>query len=206
MTEGIRKVLYSMLTLCVLIGAVLFAPKSSASTQSIEYDHNEVKTFPEGCGTAFQDVVRFMEFFESAASMLVVNRGPQARGAVDLFAVIGLRNRLLEINANYSSESPIDRLVIAQLCQFRKIRAQQQLTGQVKGQQISAADEDLHAHLAAVAASLLKDAHMIVKSALVEKARLSNEERLLAQRKSQVLEAKRAGEQKAESLVNPGSN
>ena len=183
-----------VLMLCVSGPASIFA------ANTVRYDQSEAMSFPEGCGSAFQDVARFADFFDSASAMLVAKRGAKARGAVDLFAVSALRERLLDISINYSSESPIDRLIIAQLCQFQKIRAQEQFKGG-KILPINAGDEDLLNHMAAVAASLVIDSRAIVRGAMQQRAEQKRQEGVLAGKKSEITEAKLAGERKAKSLI-----
>lgn len=186
-------------SLVVTLGAI-FSWQTYATTQTLRYDDRETMNFPEGCNTAFQEVSRFVEFFEASASMLVAKRGPQSRGAIDLFTVLGLRDELAEMGVNYSVESPVDRLVIAQLCQYQKIRVQQRTLGG-KMLVIEPGEEALMDHLAAVSGKLLADAKAIVLEFKQNQGQEKERNRFLASKRSEIEEARAAGRRKAQSLI-----
>lgn len=181
-------------TLCVVLSS------SAQAGKSVSYEQGEAPNFPEGCGSPIQDVAQFMDFFESSASMMVAKYGTQASGAVDLFAVLSLREQFFELSRSFS-ESPIDRLVIAQLCQFQKIRAQDQVK-QMKVLPISAADPDLLNHLARVSSQLLSDSRLIVRDAIKQRAQQLQQKSVLVHKQEDIKAARLAGERKAKALIS----
>jgi len=190
------------LSLLILCSFAIPSRAAQIVGQSLAFDPavHDIETFPEGCGQAFQETNRFAGFFDSSLNALVAKRGAAARGVPELFAVSEMRNEIISVFPNYAEESPIDRLVISQLCQFQRIRAQQLKPGALEQAKITAGDDELHNHLVAVSANLYRDARKIVVVSMAEKMKEQERLRQLMSKRSEILRARQLGREKLQDL------
>ena len=110
------------------IHAAHAAEKTAAKVLDFQESTRDEKALPEGCGNPYAEAVRFRDFYDNTLAFMAARRGANAKGIVDLYAVGAIRDEITALFPNYTEESPIDRLVMAQLCQFQKISAQVPMT------------------------------------------------------------------------------
>jgi hypothetical protein len=179
-----------------------FAAHSSDGAGDLVLRELAVETLPEGCGNPFADMPLFMNFFDNAIAHMVAKRGPTAKGVVDLFAVAEMRDRLTELAVNPQTESPIDRLILSQLCLYERVATQKHLSGKGPGGKIQASDDSLHDHLASIAPKLYKDTRTLVVEALAARAREREKENALASKWADIRRAHQLGADKIRDLFD----
>lgn len=197
----------------LLLSTVLWAAgpivaRAAASSESrnrvVDFESTawDKGSMPEGCETPFPDPGRFIAFFDASISAMAAKRGAEARGVVDLFAVSELRVEMISQFASLSDESPLDRLIIKQVCQYRKIRNSEFKIGQGKLPEIGSSDDGLHDHLAGVAAHLYADARKLMEGARGERMRERERERMLASKAGDVARARAMARDKVKDLMD----
>lgn len=160
----------------------------------------ETQVMPEGCGQAYQEVDRFLDFYEASIADIVVKRGAKAKGVDDLFAVSELRKKMRTTFPNYTQESPIDRLIISQLCQFQKVRSTQIVPGALDKAVIRSSDKDLQEHFISIATRLFRDSSGLLHEELRKKALEKRNSRELASREAEVERARELGRRKIDDM------
>jgi hypothetical protein len=158
--------------------------------------------FPEGCGNPYLDIVSFTYFFESALSQMAAQKGATGKGVVDLFAVWELRNLVSSHLSDPTVDSPVDRLIISQLCQFQKIQMRDNV-GQSKRQaEIDSASEPLLVHLSIVAPRLFKETRELTVGFLTERARKLQKEGLAGRKIEDIRKAREMGRARVRDLLD----
>jgi hypothetical protein len=156
---------------------------------------------PTTCETPFRETGAYFQFFTSAISILAAQKGPDANGVPELFAVAELRNKMQELFPNLGEESPIDRLVVAQLCQYRAIKDKESPSKQPFSQTpVETSDSKLHDHLQGISTRLYSDARLLMVQALAARARLDTQDELLQGRWDRVRRARQLGNSKVSDL------
>jgi len=160
--------------------------------------------FPEGCGSPYVDIPLFSIFFESTLQQMAAQKGPMGKGVVDLFAVWELRNSVAERLSDPTIESPIDRLILSQLCQFQRVNmvAAVERDGPKKAIPVDSAHESLHTHLALVSSKLYKETRELTVSFLTERAQRINKEGLAARKAEDIRRARELGRKKVSDLID----
>ncbi len=160
--------------------------------------------FPDGCGKAAPEVDKFVDFYDLAITHLAANKGARSKGVAELFAVVEMRSFFSHLKASAIDDSAIDRLITAQLCQFKKYRTRQLKPGATALKQINASDTELHEHLVGISTKLYRDTRSIV-SAYID---IKNRERMkLESLKSKTLairQAKELAKEKVSDLIIEG--
>ncbi|MBP7845039.1 MAG: hypothetical protein KA116_09490 [Proteobacteria bacterium] len=192
-----KHLLKSLLLCCSALGLPLY----SAS----EIDENVYKplsstAFPGGCDNAFAEAKRFRDFFESSITIMASQRGADAKGVSDLFAISELSQHLLDIKPAFFEESPVDRLIKGQLCKFEEVFNAEKKPGAKSKDALDSANPLLHDHLSKIADKLFKDSYTIVEQANAERAKERSEEKLMQSRMKEVEKARRLGRDKIEAL------
>jgi hypothetical protein len=119
----------------------------------------------------------------------------------ELFAVLSLRDKMREIFPNLGEESPLDRLIIAQLCFFEKVqRVKYAKPGQAP-LVLLPIDAELHTHLTSIAPQLYQDSRKLMVDALAIRARERKQNIDLEHRWGEIQRARKKGEEKIEDLV-----
>jgi len=191
----------SSLSLILAFSAsALAAGRTDGGILSFESSAWDTQSMPEGCGNPFRDAHEFMTFFDATISSVVAKRGPEARGVGELFAVSEMSNEIRGLFPNFVEESPIDRLVSTQLCNFLKVRAAQMKPGSNLKATIASADIDLHNHLVAVAPQLYTDSRKLLVSALAERAIELKKAQYMASKKNDILKARENGRKKISDI------
>lgn len=186
---------------CVCLAS--FLPLVAFAANEIDFEDAAAQGhIPDGCQNPFRESVKFVGFFDDAIATLAAERGANARGVKDLFAVQFLVGRMnLEAGLTGGEESPIDRLVTTQICHYEKVATQKSLGTPGQAKPISARDPGLHDHLVAIAPKLLSDAVALYR---VEKRKVKNvndQKDFMSSRRQQIRQAKESGEDKARSLI-----
>lgn len=196
--------IFSFLTACIVLSllapAAGAAPATGQSRRDV-YDWDN-QTLPEGCGNPFMDVHQFMMFYNASISAMVAKRGQTAKHVAELFAVSEMSNEIATLFPNFAEESPIDRLVITQLCNFQKIRAKQIKPGDLKKAAILSSDVDLHSHLVDVAPHLYRDSRKLILSSLADRSAETKRAQYMASKRDEILKAREAGRQKLRDLFD----
>jgi hypothetical protein len=129
------------------------------------------QSMPESCDSPYKDVSGFNVFFDSAIFVIASEKGADEKGVSDLFAVSELQKKMHELFPNVAEESPIDRLVVAQLCKFREIYKSKN-TGQPDSYVVIGSDDPLlQRHLLKIGTQLFIDSREIMVTALAAHAR-----------------------------------
>jgi hypothetical protein len=189
---------------CGLSVAAFAASGNDNKTVSLQYETaaGSEESFPDSCGKPYQDAGQFIEFYEATLSAMVVERGPRARGVVDLFAVSELRAEMKDLFPNMSEESPIDRLIIAQLCYYQKVRVSELKPGKAQPVNITSEDAVLHNHLADIAPKMFADAKKLMLEGVAAQSRLKARKRRLAARRADIHTARELGRSKVDDLFS----
>ena len=162
---------------------------------------------PQGCGDLFVDYNAFVNFYDAAISVLAAKRGPTAKGVADLFAVSEIRSEMNSLFPNMSSESPIDQIIEAQICQYEKIWMNKEgaAGGFKKVERPSSSNEALQDHLISIADKLYRDSRKVLVDSLAARARQKQKADFLASKWLDVLRAREAGRAKlGDVLKNAG--
>jgi hypothetical protein len=160
--------------------------------------------FPEGCGSPYMDLAAFSTFFESALGQMAAAKGPNGKGVVDLFAVWELRRMINERLSDPTVESPVDRLLMSQLCQFQKIEMKNKIGMGLKESafQVDSASETLHTHLSLISGKLFKETRELAVSFLTERAKRLQKESLANRKAEDIRKARELGRNKVRDLVD----
>jgi hypothetical protein len=192
------------MALSVAILSFVALPKVAQSSGPVEalVPKVGVEPFPDGCGNPYFEPASFLNFYQATLNMMVVKRGPAAPGVAELYAVAELRSELNSIVPNPSEESAIDRLIMTQLCNFRKINTGTKLQANIasKDLMILSTSEALHEHLIKLAPKLYKDSRAYVVSVMAARARAREQEDLLASRWGDIRRARENGRSKIRDL------
>lgn len=157
------------------------------------------QTMPDSCDSPYKDVSGFSVFFDSVIFVMASEKGPSETGVGDLFAVSELQKKMTEIFPNIGEESPIDRLVIAQLCQYRQIfKGKNNLND--ASVSITSEDPQLQKHLQRIGSQLFIDARGLMVSALSAHARTQSRREQIKLTVDRVDRARDLGRNKIEGL------
>jgi hypothetical protein len=194
-----NKGLIKMLCAATIMASLSIQARQMILTGGVLSDQTH-QVFPDGCGNPYIDFPRFVTFFDGSISMMAAKRGHDAKGVSDLFAVLALREEMAYLFPNYTEESPIDRMIVAQLCQYQKIRALEMRPGSTP-LLIAADDERLADHLALVSSKLYLDSRQLMKESLSDRAKRKKEENFLASKQGEIWKAREKGRDKASDLI-----
>ncbi len=194
----------SALVAFAVAGLSLLAPRAGAATKVVSFDGLafEDEQMPEGCESAFQDTSRFLSFYESTIASMAARRGPGVDPVVNLFSVSELRAAFQAQFPNLQEESPMDRLLIRQLCTYKQIRNAEFKPGQARTLlQVSSSDAGLHDHLAAISTKLLNDAKQLMLEGIARNAKLKDRAAFTASKLQDIRRARSLGREKVRDLV-----
>jgi hypothetical protein len=150
--------------------------------------------FPEGCGNPYMDLVSFMAFYESTIQHMAAERGPEAKGVADLFAVWELRTWVAYQGTDPTTDSPLDRLIISQLCQFQRIETKAQIgVSKPTSVGIESSSNALHTHLSLVASRLYAEVREWVVAYKIELAKKRRQESLTHRKIEDIRKARDRG-------------
>lgn len=186
------------------MGMVGAPSHSKASTTDVVTEALPTAVLPSNCGNPFIDIQGFISFYDQAIAYLAVNRGSADEEVTKLFAVSELRGEFDRLVPNPAAESAIDRLIVAQLCQYRKIRDGKTLgSGRTAGSMdpIEASDDALRAHLVKIAPKLYQDVRRYMVDVLAELARTDLENNRLSAHRKEIQKARRLGRAKVSDLI-----
>lgn len=202
-SRGLQMFLGNKIVLCVLIFLSSKSSANSATTFEARYQQTRAKeiTLPETCKSPYREAPNFLEFFNTSLYVMAAQRGANSQGIVELFAVEKLRDHLREVYPTLGEESPLDRLITAQLCQFEKIRLAKQLQTTPTRIVIAPTDADLQEHLISIAPRLYKDARSIVVEAMAQRAKDEKKDNDIVRQWNEVKKARRLGVEKVSDLV-----
>lgn len=181
----------------------LFTCQTFATTDiTISKMANDV--MPEGCGNPYQDVAAFLGFYDLTIETIAATRGPHAKGVPELFAVSEIKKALDTLLTNPQEESPLDRLISSQLCNFQKIQTTAKMQGQSKADpvNIKSADAVLHDHLVLLAPKLFRDARKLAVEILAERSKEKQKNGILEQKWAEIHQAREEGRAKIRDLFD----
>ena len=201
---SIKRHFFMALRITLLFSApAAYCAKESDPAAHLGKDEFKAFILPDDCARAFQDIATHIQFFEGAIASMAINKlRPQETKLPYLFAVSEMRADFQGFFPNLGEESPVDRLIVAQLCQFRKYRTQQLKPGQTQGSLIQSFDSDLQEHLAAIAPRLYQDVRTILVQALAKQAKLNDMESRYREKWREVLKARQLGREKVADILN----
>jgi hypothetical protein len=157
-------------------------------------------TLPESCKSPYRDAPNFIEFYTTSTFVLAARKGAQTAGLTELFAVTALREKMRDLFPSLGEESPMDRLIVAQLCHYEAIQIQKKSRPGSPRLVISPSDEELHEHLLAIAPRLYEDSRKLMIEALAIRARERKQNLNLERQWHQVERARRRGHEKIKDL------
>lgn len=178
-------------------------PEEYLKTLALRYEATvgDHTNFPDGCENPYRETNDFMEFYEAAIVEYVLDRGLQAKGVAEMFGISEMRVQMKDVFPNMSEESPLDRLVTTQLCQYQKVYLQKaQTPGQLRPAPIHSGEKGLHDHLAKIAPKIYRDARRIVAESMTQRAKLRDRAKRLASRRNDIRRARRMGADLVEDL------
>ena len=158
-------------------------------------------TLPDSCKSPYRDSPSFIEFFNTTIYVMAAKKGSSSDGVVDLFGVWSLREKMREIFPNLGEESPLDRLIVAQLCLFEKVQFEKYSRPGQSPLVISPADGDLHTHLLSIAPRLYQDSRKLMVDALAVRAKEQKQNLSLSRQWDEILRAREKGEEKNRDLL-----
>jgi hypothetical protein len=158
------------------------------------------KALPEGCGNPYAETIKFRDFYDNTLAFMAARRGAHSKGVVDLFAVSAIRDEIAVLFPNYTEESPVDRLIMAQLCQYQKIAAQG-LNLKDKPLMIKASDSSLADHLVIVSAKMYTDAKALLLEAVAVQRKKEKDDSGLRARYTEVLNAREESRSRVQNLL-----
>lgn len=158
-------------------------------------------TMPESCGNPYRESPNFMQFFHSTLLVMAAEKDNSEKGMTDLFAVLALREKMRDMFPSMGEESPLDRLVIAQLCNFHSIELAKRSSKTFRFI-IAPTSKDLHTHLIGIAPRLYQDSRKLMIEALAAKAREKNKLVDLERQWDRVQRVKALGEEKVKNLFD----
>ncbi len=191
--------------LCIALAFVLCTVNESKAigpagrTEAYDWDN---QTLPEGCGNPFLDTHLFLQFYNATISSAVAKRGKDSKGISELFAVSEISNEMATLFPNFAEESPVDRLVISQLCQFQKARTPQVKPGETSKAIIRSSDLDLHAHFVSLAIPLFRDSRKLLVAALADRSAETRRAQYIAAKRDEILKARESGRRKIQDIFN----
>jgi len=190
------------LSFLVLFSTLAFSQKQSGSrVLDFQESTRDEKALPEGCGNPYAETIKFREFYDNALAYIAAQRGAQSKGVIDLFAVSAIRDEITALFPNYSEESPVDRLIMAQLCQYQKIAAQM-MNLKDKPLQILASNIQLQDHLILVSKKMYLDAKALLLEAAADLKKREREDASVKVRFTQVLRAREESRNRVQGLLD----
>jgi len=174
---------------CTLLIAALLCVQLMASKQQQDF----YLSFPAGCSKALQDLSLFEAFFEQSLDQLSITKGPYNGQLIKLHAFNYLRKDLAERYRSMKTESPVDRLLLRQLCHFESIWNKSNNSPQNK---ILSNEKLLHKHLLSIASDLYVDTQQVYRNLLSKKEKLAAHKRFLRSKKDDIQLAKSLGKEK----------
>jgi len=187
----------------IILGAIfmaLCATRVGAAVGSgVKNSAPESVVLPNGCGNPYADVPEFISFFESAIQLMAAKRGAEAKGVVDLFSVSEIRSEMRQLFPSLGEESPVDRLIISQLCNYQKIHL---LSASMTSTKVESSLEKLHDHLAAIAGPMYKDSKKLMLAAVNEMEKNKQAEGLVAAKWSDIRKARQMGRKQVRDLFD----
>lgn len=191
-----------ILTASVTLGAFGL---QATTTETFESRYLQTRaqeiTLPETCKSPYREAPNFLEFFNTSIYVIAAQQGAGTSGVADLFAVEGLREYLREIFPSMGEESPLDRLIVAQLCLFEKVQIEKRSRPGTTRIVISPMDKDLQEHLLAIAPRLYQDSRTLMIEALAFRAREKKQNLNLERQWGEVRKARKIGFDKIKDLV-----
>jgi hypothetical protein len=187
-------------TLSILWGGEARANALGDETLKMQTSTMTRQTMPDSCDSPYKDVSGFEIFFDSALFVIASERGAQEKGVADLFAVSELQKKMKDLFPNLGEDRPIDRLIIAQLCQYREIFKKNNRSVSDVGIVINSDDPILQKHLLSVASRLFIDARELMVSALAAHARSMARRNQINLTVERVEQARQLGRNKIEGL------
>jgi hypothetical protein len=161
----------------------------------------EEVTLPDSCKSPYRDAPTFIEFFNTSITVMAAKKGANAAGVSDLFGVWNLREKMREVFPNLGEESPLDRLIVAQLCLFQKVQIEKYARPGQAPLVITATDNDLQTHLSSIAPRLYQDARKLMVEALGVRAKERKQNLNLSRQWDEILKAREKGDEKNRDLL-----
>ncbi|MEO5666934.1 MAG: hypothetical protein ABIR96_02625, partial [Bdellovibrionota bacterium] len=158
---------------CALFaGSVVTFAQEDAAFESRYFESriNDI-TLPDSCKSPYRDSPNFIEFFNTTLYVMAARKGASSAGIGDLFGVLALREKMREVFPNLGEDSPLDRLIIAQVCLFDKIQNNKYARPGQAPLVITPTDTELHTHLVSIAPRLYQDARKLMIEALGVRAK-----------------------------------
>ncbi len=208
-TRSWTKSFFSLVSLLGSVGLYLVLGASDSQANQVTALRDEQlkmqvaaiarQTMPESCDSPYKDVSGFNAFFDSAIFVIASEKGPDEKGVSDLFAVSELQKKMMEIFPNVGEESPVDRLVIAQLCRYREVfkAANARPDAYIN---IPSDDPQLQKHLLAISGQLFLDSRELMVNALSAHARTEARRAKINLTVDRVEKARERGRNKLEGL------
>ncbi len=159
---------------------------------------------PETCASPYREAPEFMQFFHATLLVMAAEKSYDAGPLSDLFAVMALREKMRNMFPNLGEESPLDRLVIAQLCNYEIIEKSKHSQPAVRIV-IPPTNAELHSHLIQLAPRLYQDSRKLMVEALASMAKERKKLVDLERQWNRVQKMKALGEDKIRNLFDETS-
>lgn len=198
------------LSAATLMSMQALASNSAIRTQDESFRVQYLKAqiaetvLPETCKSPYKESAKFIEFYQAALYVMAGKADVAETALVNLFAVKAMRQKMRDLFPTMPEESPLDRLIVAQLCQFERFEISRRST---VGQRvvILPTSPELHRHLSAISVRLFEDSRKLIVEALAAKARERRETIDLERHWDRVQRVEAQGQDKVKSLLNQSS-
>jgi len=187
---------------CALMGASQIGRAAQGDVFEGRYLESRISdiTLPDSCKSPYRDAPNFIEFFNTTLYVMAARKGSGASGIAELFGVLSLREKMRELFPNLGEESPLDRLIVAQLCLFEKVQVEKRARPGQAPLVILPTDSEVQTHLAAIAPRLYQDARTLMVEALAVRAREKKQNLNLTRQWDEIQEARAKGQEKNKEL------
>ncbi|NCN42614.1 hypothetical protein GW916_15360 [bacterium] len=204
------KVFKNMNLPALFCGALLFASVLAFASDSSDFEGRYLRerveeiVMPESCGSPYREAPDFIQFYHATLLVMAAGESNSQERLTDLFAVLSLRERMRNIFPNIGEESPIDRLIIAQLCNFEGIEKAKRSSPAFRFV-IAPTSNELHGHLVQIAPRLYQDSRKLMVEALAAQAKERKKFVDLERQWGRIQKLKSLGEDKIKNLFDESS-
>jgi len=142
------------------------------ATTNVSSGKLQIEQFPKGCGNPYLDISEMLAFYDLTIETIAAQRGINAKGLSELFAVSEMKKGIDTLIVNPQEESPLDRLIVTQLCHYRSILNKDLQNKDGSDEKIvTSTDSSLQEHLLSISQKLYKDSRILTTEMIAARAK-----------------------------------
>lgn len=193
-------------TFLVFFGAFGVSANSVKDNFEAVYFKNRISemVLPETCESPYKESPRYIEFFRATIYVMATKEDYPKQGVTDLFAVQAMREKMRDLFPTMTEESPIDRLIMAQICEYDRFEKSRRSSPKQRVI-VPPISQGLHQHFLAISGPLYEDSRKLMIEALAAKARQERNVVDLERQWDRVKQAQSQGENKVRNLLDKSS-